>query len=755
MVGLGRMGGNMAERLRRAGHDVVGYARTAPEAHVHSLPELVAALEPPRVVWTMIPAGEPTEDAINELAELLASGDIVVEGGNSNYRDSIRRGELLGSRDIGFIDAGVSGGVWGLENGYSLMVGGDAKHVAAVQPAFDALAPPKGFAHVGGSGAGHFTKMVHNGIEYGLMESFAEGYELLKASELGIDVPAALGAWREGSVVRSWLLDLLVGALDEDPDLATLRGYAEDSGEGRWTVEEAVRLGVPAPVISPVALPPVRVTAGRVPGYESDRCAAPSLRRTRGKGRVMAERADALVMFGVTGDLAKRALFPALDQLQRQNKLGIPIIGVARSDWDDEELRNYARKSIDEFGPDGLDEGVFAGLASSLSYVRGEYDHDDTYERLRIKLDGAKHPLAYLAVPPSVFEHVIKGLAHAGLSKNGRIIVEKPFGRDLESARFLNKCMLQHFKEEDILRMDHFMGKDSVLDLLVFRFDNLILEPLWNRHYIERVEITLAEDFGVEGRGAFYEEVGALRDVVQNHLMELVMLVAMEPPAASHHGALRDEKVKLLRAMRTFDPKCMVRGQYEGYRQEKGVAPESGVETYVAVESYIDNWRWSGVPFYLRAGKKMATTMTEVLVQFRAPPAPLFRDPSLPPPSPNRFLFRLKPDEGTSLTVQIKEPGERLVSTPVDLEYSYDENREKLEETAYERLIGDAIDGDPALFARSDAIEEAWRIVTPALESPPPVHKYAPGTWGPKEADDLVPGGWHNRIPPSARREDL
>ncbi len=250
MIGLGRMGGNMAERLRRAGHEVVGYARTAPEADFHSLPDLIAALEPPRIVWTMIPAGDATQDAITELSELLATGDIVVDGGNSNYRDSIRRGELLGSQGIGFVDAGVSGGVWGLDNGYCLMVGGDAKHVAAVQPAFDALAPENGFAHVGPSGAGHFTKMVHNGIEYGLMESFAEGYELLKASELGIDVPAALNAWQQGSVVRSWLLDLLADAVAKDPELSQLRGYAEDSGEGRWTVEEAVRLGVPAPVIT-------------------------------------------------------------------------------------------------------------------------------------------------------------------------------------------------------------------------------------------------------------------------------------------------------------------------------------------------------------------------------------------------------------------------------------------------------------------------------------------------------------------------
>jgi glucose-6-phosphate 1-dehydrogenase len=464
----------------------------------------------------------------------------------------------------------------------------------------------------------------------------------------------------------------------------------------------------------------------------------------------MSEKTDALVLFGATGDLAKRALYPALDQLQRRGRLGIPVIGVARSEWDDDELRQFARKAIEEFGPEGLDEQVFAELSKSLSYVRGEYDAEDTYSRLREKLEGAQHPLAYLAVPPSIFDDVIKGLEHAGLASNGGVIVEKPFGRDLDSARELNRCLMRAFKEDDVFRMDHFMGKESVLDLLVFRFDNLILEPLWNRHYISNVQITLAEDFGVQGRGAFYEEVGALRDVVQNHLMELVMLVAMEPPAASHQRALRDEKVKLLRAMRSFDPACMVRGQYEGYREEKGVSPRSDVETFVAVKTFIDNWRWSGVPFYLRAGKRMAATLTEVLVEFQRPPAPLFRDASLPRPHPNQFLFRLKPDEGMSLTVQIKESGNRLVSAPVELQYSYDENREALEETAYERLIGDALEGDPALFARSDAIEEAWRVVMPALESPPTLRTYEVGSWGPKEADELIDGGWHNRTPKPA-----
>jgi glucose-6-phosphate 1-dehydrogenase len=347
-------------------------------------------------------------------------------------------------------------------------------------------------------------------------------------------------------------------------------------------------------------------------------------------------------------------------------------------------------------------------------------------------------------VPPSVFAAVIDGLAEVGLNEGGRIIVEKPFGRDLDSARQLNECVVRTFGESAVFRIDHFMGKESVLDLLVFRFDNLILEPLWNRHYISSVQITLAEDFGVEGRGRFYEEVGALRDVVQNHLLELVTLVAMEPPSAPDARALRDEKVKLLRAMRSLDPNDVVRGQFAGYRDEDGVAPDSEVETFVAMRAFIDNWRWSGVPFFLRAGKHLATTSTQVVVEFRRPPRPLFHAPGSAPPHPNHFVFRLKPDEGMSLAVQVKQPGDELVSAPVSLDYTYDEHRESIEETAYERLLDEALEGDPTLFARADGIEEAWRVVTPVVDRPPPVRIYEPGTWGPPEADELVDGGWHD-----------
>ncbi len=437
-----------------------------------------------------------------------------------------------------------------------------------------------------------------------------------------------------------------------------------------------------------------------------------------------------LILFGITGDLAFKKLFPALYELAVDG-IKPQVIGVARSDRDDESIRQRARESLD-----GRDPAVIDELASRIRYVRGNYTDPDTYERLAQAVGDDPIPTAFLAIPPDLFDDVATGLAGAGLQR-GRIVVEKPFGRDIASARELNAILHKHFPEESIFRIDHFLGKEAVMNLLVFRFANAMLEGVWNRHHIKRVTITMAESFDIKGRGGFYDEVGAIRDVVQNHLLQMVALLAMEPPVDDSAVALRDEKIKVLRAMRT-DADHAVRGQYVGYLDEPGVAPDSRTETFAAMELFIDSWRWSGVPFAIRAGKAMAETLTEAVIEFNAPPTAMFGGADRTAHS-SVLRFRMKPDNAIVLTMQAKTPGDEMISAPVDLAVDYGEELGGSGPDPYERLIGDALAGDARLFAHQDGVEQSWRIVEPLLDTATPVLRYSPGSWGPPEADSFAP----------------
>jgi glucose-6-phosphate 1-dehydrogenase len=448
---------------------------------------------------------------------------------------------------------------------------------------------------------------------------------------------------------------------------------------------------------------------------------------------------DAFVFFGATGDLAFKKIFPALQALTRRGRLEMPVIGIGRAAWKTEQLRARARESVEQHG--GLDREAFERLCTRLQYVEGDYREDATFARLGEALHGASRPLHYLAIPPSMFAPVVHGLAEAGCAKDARVIVEKPFGRDLASAQALNRTLHQSFPEAAIFRIDHYLGKEPVENLLYFRFANTFLEPIWNRNYVAAVQITMAEDFGVQGRGRFYEEVGAVRDVVQNHMLQVIALLAMDAPVGRGADALRDEKLRIFRAMQPLAAADVVRGQFRGYRGEAGVAAGSRVETFAALRLRVDTWRWAGVPFYIRAGKRLAVTATEVRVDLRAPPQVLFDEGAS-----NYFRFRLGPDVLIATGARAKAPGETMTGRPVEL-IVRGNPADAMQ--PYERLLGDALAGDGSLFTRDDSVEAAWRVVQPILDDPAPPIEYAPGSWGPPEAEQLVAGdgGWHNPAP--------
>ena len=449
---------------------------------------------------------------------------------------------------------------------------------------------------------------------------------------------------------------------------------------------------------------------------------------------------DALVFFGATGDLAYKKIFPSLQAMVKRGHLNVPVIGVAKAGWNLDQLRARAQDSLEKHG--GVDRAAFDKLSGLLRYVDGDYKDAATFGAIRTELGSAQRPAHYLAIPPVLFGTVVEQLGKSGCAKNARVIVEKPFGTDLASARELNRILLGAFPEQSIFRIDHYLGKRPIHNMLYFRFANSFMEPFWNRNHVESVQITMAEDFGVQGRGGFYDQTGAIRDVIQNHLFQVLVNLAMEPPVGTDSGSIRDEKVKVLRAIPSLAEKDMVRGQFRGYLTEKGVAPDSKVETFAALRLAVNSWRWQGVPFYLRAGKCLPVTCTEILVRLRQPPT-VYPTAGL---GQNHIRLRVSPEATIALGMRVIASGQELAGQAVEMVASHHPRADEM--NAYERLLGDAMTGDTTPFAREDYVEEAWRIVDPVLKAKTPVYVYEPGKWGPTEVDQRVMpvGGWHKPV---------